>query len=647
MRTLSLWLACAVLASAADDVPGWVRELATAKQESFDKTVAAHVLLAEELVEVGPDGKTISTRRGAIRVLTREGRSEAIVRSVYVSDHSKVRDIRGWIVHPSGEPKKLGKSEIADAALVDNDVYNEVRQRVLSASGLVDAGAVFAYETIVEERSVFSQRDFDFQDNLPARLARFSITVPAGWRAESVTFNHAPLAAAVSGGTHTWEMRNLPAIPREDQSPGLSALVPRVAVSLYPPEGATDVSMVPFRTWPEVARWLSTLNETQLAADAALTAKVQLLSTGSAADRMAAMGKVAQQIRYVSIQTGIGRGGGYKPHAAADVFAKQYGDCKDKANLMRAMLKVAGFESWPVSVYSGSPWRVRPEWPSPQQFNHAILAVRAPDGFDSPAVLAHPQFGRIVFFDPTADHVSFGHLPSYLYGSYGLLVANSGGDLVKLPEPGPQTNREVRTVKVELTAEGGMKATVRDSDTGSPAFSSRSSFRSLPEAEFRKALERVFASRLSGASITQFRAEDSGADAFLTDIELTAPAFGKSMQGRLLMVPSTVLPRGTPSAFLTSNRTLPFVLAPQAYEETTEFVLPSGFAVDEMPEAVKQESEFGKLTSECKEHPGRVVCTTNFNVPRARHGVEKFAAAREFFGLAGGAMSAPIVLIRK
>ncbi len=46
-----------------------------------------------------------------------------------------------------------------------------------------------------------------------------------------------------------------------------------------------------------------------------------------------------QNIQYISIQTGLGRGGGYRPHASNEVFAKSYGDCKDKANLMRAMLK--------------------------------------------------------------------------------------------------------------------------------------------------------------------------------------------------------------------------------------------------------------------------------------------------------------------
>jgi len=64
------------------------------------------------------------------------------------------------------------------------------------------------------------------------------------------------------------------------------------------------------------------------------------------------------------------------PHPAPQVFAKSYGDCKDKANLLRAMLKAIGIDAFPVSIYSGDPEYVRANWPSPQQFNHCIIAIR-------------------------------------------------------------------------------------------------------------------------------------------------------------------------------------------------------------------------------------------------------------------------------
>jgi transglutaminase-like putative cysteine protease len=47
------------------------------------------------------------------------------------------------------------------------------------------------------------------------------------------------------------------------------------------------------------------------------------------------------------------------------VLARNYGDCKDKAALMRALLKAAGIDSYAVIIYSGDRHFVRPEWPGP------------------------------------------------------------------------------------------------------------------------------------------------------------------------------------------------------------------------------------------------------------------------------------------
>jgi len=42
--------------------------------------------------------------------------------------------------------------------------------------------------------------------------------LPAGWTAQSVTFNHAAVAPAVSGSSYKWELRDLPFIEREPHS---------------------------------------------------------------------------------------------------------------------------------------------------------------------------------------------------------------------------------------------------------------------------------------------------------------------------------------------------------------------------------------------------------------------------------------------
>ena len=73
-------------------------------------------------------------------------------------------------------------------------------------------------------------------------------------------------------------------------------------------------------------------------------------------------GFVQQDIRYVGIELGIG---GLQPHPAPDVFTHRYGDCKDKATLMRSMLHEIGVDSCYV-VINATRGAVTPEIPAHQ-----------------------------------------------------------------------------------------------------------------------------------------------------------------------------------------------------------------------------------------------------------------------------------------
>ncbi len=159
-------------------------------------------------------------------------------------------------------------------------------------------------------------------------------------------------------------------------------------------------------------------------------------------ERIQAIGGYVQRIKYVAIEIDLARGGGYKPHYATDVFSKQYGDCKDKANLMRAMLKQAGIDSYLVVIYAGDRNHVRREWPSPHQFNHAIIAIKVNEDVNAPSILQHSTLGRLLIFDPTSSNTPVGDLHGIRAGEFSF--SDCRGELeicCKCPRsPGEQQN---------------------------------------------------------------------------------------------------------------------------------------------------------------------------------------------------------------
>ena len=164
-----------------------------------------------------------------------------------------MKDFRAWLIRPGIETKRYGKDDILDAAGDLNDVYNEYRIKSISAADDADAGAVFAYSYTLEDRSVFSQADWAFQGSLPVINSRYNLTLPEGWRAEGVTFNHPKIEPKVNGTSYSWELSNLPPVPDEPLSPSLTHLVPRLAVSYFPPATARRCRSKRFQTG---AKWL-------------------------------------------------------------------------------------------------------------------------------------------------------------------------------------------------------------------------------------------------------------------------------------------------------------------------------------------------------------------------------------------------------
>jgi transglutaminase-like putative cysteine protease len=634
----------------ADETPQWVQTAAALKVPSYDKEVPAVVLLDESLTTINSEGRINEVRNYVVRILRREGRGYAIGEVGYVPDVSKVKEFRAWLIRPGTETKRYGKDETVDIAANLNDVYNEYRVRKISAGDDADAGAVFAYSYTLEDRSVFSQADWAFQESLPVISSRYNLTLPEGWRAEAVTFNHPKIEPRTSGTSYSWELSNLPAIAKEPLSPSLSHLVPRLAVSYYPPPNSTQLSIKTFASWTDVAAWMSELEDPQVIIDDAIIRKTNELTANAKTEyeKIRAIAQYVQNIQYISIQTGLGRGGGYRPHASNEVFAKAYGDCKDKANLMRAMLKVVGIVAIPVSIYSGDPNYVRAAWPSPQQFNHCIIAVKVSEQTQVSTVIQHPTLGRLLIFDPTDEQTPIGDLPFHLQGSLALIDSKSETELVRMPVTPPEMNQLERTATLRLEPNGGIAGQIQERANGQTAASLRSEFRSMSRKAYTTTIESWLTSGITAARMSKMEPSDSNADGrFHLDIEFTANSYGQLMQERLLVFKPVVVARREALSLTAPTRKHPVVLHANAYSETVRVQLPAGFVVDELPDPVKLQTSFGSYMTSYEVKDNELVFKRQLQQQAMTIPATDYEMVRKFFESIRTAENAPVVLARK
>ena len=648
--SILLLTSAAIPVLAGDQAPPWLQQAAQISVPTYDKNVKAVVLVNDCTSIINDEGRVTKSCNYAVRILQREGRDNALAAVAYTPDTGKVKDMDAWLIRSNGVVKRYGKEETLDALAQPNDVYNELRVRAITASDDADGGTVFGYSYTTEDRSVFSQDEWDFQSAIPVISSRYTLVLPNGWRAESVTFNHAKVEPKVSGTSYTWELGNLAAVPEEPMSPSLRNMVARVAIGYFPPANGQTAGVKTFANWADVSAWMSELEDPQVVLSEPLTAKARELTANAKTEyeKIQAIGSYVQKVQYISIQTGLGRGGGYRPHSSAEVFAKSYGDCKDKANLMRAMLKVVGIDALPVSIYSGDPNYVRSDWPSPQQFNHCIIAVKVSDETHAATIIQHAKLGRLLIFDPTAEETPVGDLPFYLQGSLALLDSKDADALVQMPITPMDMNLSERSVDLQLDGEGSLTGAIELRAKGQSAAGLRSEFRALSRPGYNTLVERWLATGATGSRVSKVEPLDEAAQGrFGLNISFAAPGYAQLMQNRLLVFKPAIVERGEWLSLNDLKRSQPVVLTSSSYSETVRVKLPDGFEVDELPDPVKLDTAFGIYNTSYDVKDGQLTFKRSLIQRAMTVPVEQYAAVRSFFEKMRAAEQAPVVLARK
>jgi tetratricopeptide (TPR) repeat protein/transglutaminase-like putative cysteine protease len=273
-----------------------------------------------------------------------------------------------------------------------------------------------------------------------------------------------------------------------------------------------DVQLTTFENWDEVGRWYADLERPRRAVTPDIDAKTKALIAGRTTDLdkiEALYDYVAKNFRYVSLSFGTGR---YQPHAAADVFANQYGDCKDKNTLLAAMLKAAGYNS--NSVLIGSSHKLDPDVPSPAQFDHVITQV--------------PVGNDVIWLDTTTEVAPFRQLAYPLWHKQALVVMQKGESrLEDTPSEGPLHNTDVIEADGKVNELGKLTLHQKETLRGDLELALRMIFRRAPETQWKRILEYGAAMNGIQGEITDYKVSDPADthNPFQVEMTISLPNF--------------------------------------------------------------------------------------------------------------------------
>ena len=202
---------------------------------------------------------------------------------------------------------------------------------------------------------------------------------------------------------------------------------------------------------------------------------------------------VQRKIRYVAIEMGEHS---HRPLSASQVLEQGFGDCKDKSQLLVAMLRQGGIEADSALVSQAYRRGMAAGLPSPQVFDHVIVLANI-DGTD-------------YWLDPTVSHPNDGlQVIDATHFGKALIVGSGGRALVDMPAP-PQGSSSVH-IDEEFHLDGVKRTamvTVKSHYRGQSATQMRAIFAGTPSNQWSKKLANDYATRYPSAKLQSFKHED-------------------------------------------------------------------------------------------------------------------------------------------
>lgn len=641
-------LVCAPRASAGD-APAWMHAQANVPLPAYDDKTDAVLLYSETNVTVVGSDKIRTTVREVYKILRPNGRRRGTV-DVFLNPERKIKSLHGWCIPAQGKDYEVKDKDAIEVSpnTEGGELISDVKYRILQIPA-PDPGNIVGYEYEVEERPFFLQDMWTFQEQDPVRESHYSLQLPAGWEFKASWLNHVEVKPTdAANNLWQWSVSDIQAIRTEPAMPPVRGVMGQMIVTLFPPGGGTVNN---FASWDDLGKWMNALMAGRMEASPEIKQQVATLAAGKStpSEKMRAIAHFVQHdVRYVAIELGIG---GWQPHPAAEVFAHRYGDCKDKALLMRSMLHEIGIDSFQVAINTQRGAIVPETPPHNYGFNHNIVAIRLPDGLNDPSLVAtlqDPKLGKILFFDPTDEMTPFGQIRGPLQANNALLATPDHGELIALPQQPPAMNSVDRTGKLTLDEAGTLSGEVKEVRLGERASSERWALRAATKDTDRiKPIESLLANSLSSFRITR---------ALVLNMTLTDQPFGfnytfesynyaKNAGGLLLVRPRVLGNKG--AGFLETKEPRRFPIefeAPARDSDTFEIAIPNGYVVDDVPAPVDADFDFASYHSKTEVKGNVIDYTRTFELKELSVPVSRAEDLRRFYRIIAGDERNTVVL---
>jgi len=431
--------------------------------------------------------------------------------------------------------------------------------------------------------------------------------------------------------TYSWQIKNVKAIKNEPFSPDWHTYFTRVLVapekfSYYGIQGA-------YTSWQQLGKWQYDkllANRQDVPSETAAYIKEM---TGNISDPKVKAQKIYEYMQhkthYVSIQIGIG---GYQPFTASEVDKDGYGDCKALCNYTRALLNVAGIESYYCIVYGNHNDKISmlPDFAS-MQGNHVILCV--------------PFKNDTTWLECTSQQIPFGFLSDFTDDRTVLACTPDGGKLMHTPKYTAEENIEKRKADFVLNDQGGLSGSMETILKGT-SYDDRYHIIDDAPSERIKDIKRYYPINNMEIKKLTYKQDKSINPCTTEDVELSAKEYAAMNDGKIYFSLNSINRARTLRQTL--NRINP-VCIQRGYTEEDDitYTLPKGYKLESEPIKKHITKPFGKFIMTMSIEDDKLVYHRTLQLKDGNYNKDTYQELVDFFQTAVDADEYNVILIKK
>lgn len=466
-----------------------------------------------------------------------------------------------------------------------------------------DLGAVGNRYTVTYDKTYYDPKyltSFYFEEGYPVELQEVIFEVPYWMDVEIKEFNFAGYeieksqeeVAKTATKKYIYRAKKLQGLKRESNAPNFAKSHPHLLIlskSWTDDQGRRKNLL----SGPEdLYGWYASLVKDISQDNSILKSTVDRLIQGKKTDVEKVESIfywVQENIRYIAFENGIM---GFKPESCNNVYNNKYGDCKGKANLLKEMLKLAGFDARLTWIGTAD---------IPYDYTIPSLSV------DNHMICTLLLDGKRYFLDGTEEYISFNDYAHRIQGRPVMIEDGEKYLLDQVPSYDASHNKVAKRISMQLSGEL-LKGSYEASYDGEEKTGMLRSYAAIPNDNKEEAIQKFLTRdnknlKVSGAKLSDFNIRQQPVTVRY-DFELSNAVSGAGNELYINLDQDKELIHFD----FDSTRVNDYEFDNKIYIDTrVELQVPAGYQVDYLPDPVEVKNDSYHFSLACKQEGNKVV----------------------------------------